>query len=407
VARAAVLWGLDLLRIEVPVHENSIAGIEWWLKRTLSMVKRVEAVPGNVPTAMPRTTMRLVLSPLVRQPDERTNPSSPWLRTPLRDRAVVALSDTLFVAHARRGGRIDQLVRARLAEPRYPPPSTCVALAPQLIPPDLLHDYLEQGATGWTVDTSSLDSAETRTRRSAAISRPMPAPGRHRSFPAVVRQPHRRRRIETPPWNYLTHTTREAIGPWPGQSVEEHLDELILGRVEADRSPLASLRRIAVQRRIVASDRAVRGRVAVSCFTAVRLAELPSLRVFRPHRGRWDFEPYGVLIDREWLIERGARPVIYGDDATWNRLTPSDQPFFQLARSHRRSTGPTIDWTREQEWRLAGDVDLTQLPSHLGLLFVPSRAEAMSLARWSRWPVAVADSLEREGIDVICPEHDR
>jgi hypothetical protein len=241
--------------------------------------------------------------------------------------------------------------------------------------------------------------------------------------------------VRIPPaatWDFLTHTTRACVGPWPDQSRDDFIDSLLDGRPDADHSPLAALVRIVTQRRLIASSLAIRGRYRIVSFTAVPLAELPRLRVFRSHRSRWDFEPYGICIRREWLERRGAQPVRYGGEPDWQRMAEPDRPFFQLVRRvdrgefGRRHTPeqladqtagrpftPTIspgearesglatgdaagnaervaiDWTVEHEWRHLGDLDLSALGRDEALLFVPDEEKARLLLEFSPWPVTV------------------
>jgi hypothetical protein len=133
----------------------------------------------------------------------------------------------------------------------------------------------------------------------------------------------------------------------------------------------------------------VRGDVPVVSFTAVPARELGRLHAYRSHLSRWDFEPYGISIRREWLAARGTRPVTYGEESLWDQLPAGDQPFFQLRQS--RSAGGTVwDWTVEREWRHVGDVRLDTIPADTACLFVPTAEEARQLAQISRWPVVVA-----------------
>jgi hypothetical protein len=187
---------------------------------------------------------------------------------------------------------------------------------------------------------------------------------------------------------YLTHCTRAARGPWPDESLDNHLDQLILGGRESDHSALATLTRIVRRQRLVASADTIRGAQPVVCFTAVPLAELPRQRIFRPHRGRWDFEPYGISVRRDWLQRHGARPVRYGDTSLWDRLPNGERPFFQCRYA---GTDHTIDWSAEREWRHVGDLDLSRLPGDAAWLVVPTREAARVLSRFSRWPIVVMD----------------
>jgi hypothetical protein len=159
---------------------------------------------------------------------------------------------------------------------------------------------------------------------------------------------------------------------------------LILGQEEPGRTALSTLIRILRQRRLLASRRGLRGGTPCVCFTAARLSELSRLRTFRAHRRRWDFEPYGIGISRQWLCERGACPVVYGDESDWHAMNASQRPFFQRRYAGRDHT---IDWSEEQEWRHIGDLDLTALPADAGFVFVSCADEVQRISGLSLWPV--------------------
>ncbi|MEK6260507.1 MAG: hypothetical protein AABP62_17965 [Planctomycetota bacterium] len=193
-------------------------------------------------------------------------------------------------------------------------------------------------------------------------------------------------------WVYLSHTTRACPGHWPGQTLDEYLDSLLQSRSDADHAPVGTLERILLQRRLIASMRTARGGGRIVSFTASPLSRLPELRRFRRHRGRWDFEPFGLCIRQEWLMHRGARPVLYGDETAWQNLSESDRPFFQPAHSGSSTSEDAdsgIDWTVEREWRHVGDLDLSQLSREDALVFVPNFAAARRLSAVSPWPITL------------------
>ena len=303
------------------------------------------------------------------------NPPSPAAPLPAADRALAALSERLVVLHARRHGNLDRLLRARLADPAFPAASVFLALGSELVPRDLAGELMGHGAVGWLV-LNTLGHADQ------VAPGPWTPPDQVARKPAPV--------IAVPPaadGEYLTHCTRRRRGPWPGEAEADFLDDLILDRAGADHSAWAALWRIVQTQRLMASAEMIRGGIPVVSFTAVPLAELPRLRAFRPHLGRWDFEPYGLCVRRDWLASRGARAVRYGDESLWQTLPAEEQAFFQRARSETAG-GTVLDWTREQEWRHVGDLALQELPAAAAFLFVPSASEARQLAAVSPWPVA-------------------
>ena len=405
IKRFAVHSRLQLLVL----HEPRTTSIDGWLAR----IERAELPHKS------GGSVSAFLSPLL---SGGTPPPRSVRETPLRDRSIAALSDLLIALHLRRDSQTDRLVRARLRDLRYAGDEVRVALGRQLVPLDLAQDLAALGATIW----SPLDQAvqdERVTSRSLCNSRLARTKVRYRCSTLRGEKSTTRRAVQpiiepesciitpqrkwnggrvsivAPPgsdgWDYLTHCTRRLHGPWPDQSEEDFVDELILNPSKADRSPVAALRRIMAQQRIIATYATIRGPGSAVCFTAVPLLDLPQLRTFRPHRGRWDFEPYGICIRRSWLAQRGSQPVRYGEQPLWDALPDEERPFFQRAASHSKRTNRTMNWQVEQEWRHLGDVDLRELPASEGLVFVGTEREAREIVAISRWPVTVLGRIIR------------
>ena len=358
VTRAAQLFGLRVLRVHTPVNNT----LKKWGRIVL-------AAPRKHPN---RSAIELFLSPPIPAFDPVADNR---LRLPEQDRAVLALSDSLFVVRVRRKGHWHQLIRDRLAEGTRPAASIYVAIGPQLLERTLVDEFLDAGAVGWIVPDvlhACGDGSVVRDRASASTGDSAPI-------------------VSVPPsceWNYLSHSTRRQFGARSDQTETEFLDELILSPGQADHSALATLLRIVKTKRLIASPLAIRGNSRVVSFTSVPLENLPGLRVFRPHRGRWDFEPYGLCIRRDWLEHRGTRAVRYGNERLWSTLAKEDRPFFQRKLSQFSNHEP-IDWQVEQEFRHVGDVNLESLPADAALVFVPTIEEARQLANASPWPVTV------------------
>ena len=185
---------------------------------------------------------------------------------------------------------------------------------------------------------------------------------------------------------WLMHWTRSCHGPWPGQSEAAYLDDLIWGRPGSKRGPLATLLRILQDNRIRANAAAIRGGHPVVCFAHWRWSQLQGPGIFRRARGRWDRLPFGLAFRPEVLLRRGARPVVYGADADWKDL-PADQRFrFQRAES-RQGT----DWREECEWRMSGDLDLSDLGPTDAVVFATGGADLKTLRRLSRWPIQIIE----------------
>ena len=177
---------------------------------------------------------------------------------------------------------------------------------------------------------------------------------------------------------YLIHWTRARSGPWPEQSETDHLDDLIFGSTRSKHAEIFSLCRILASQRIIAAGDLTRDHTPVVCFSEVPPSELRNRTVYRKHLQRWDFLPYGIAIKRS-VLEKifNCKPVIYGDDETWNQLRDHQRPLFQTAAS---SDGKT-DWRQEQEWRVIGDVDLRKLGRNDAFVFTDKENEPEKLTQ--------------------------
>jgi hypothetical protein len=389
-AAASQLFGLHSLRVRTP-GPRDIPGR--WLRRLVTLSRCTRLSTGGVWLSPPLLENR----PAENLECDRT--------TPLRDEAIVAWADRLYVVHVRVGGAIERLVRLRMATPAASGTGVFLARDPGLIPPALFAEFSALGAEGFDLSGGVLEAAAVT---GSAFTGGGPGYG---AIPAYAETNPSGGGLELKSWGarrahlspsseiltampqgselYLSHCTRSASGPWPDQSLAEYQSELLLTAYPPQRGPLESLLRIIAQRRLVATGRGIRGGWKVVSFTEAPWEELAALRVFRPHRGRWDFEPYGISIRRTWLEERGARPVIYGDDDVWASLGPELRPYFQkrFSTGRRRSRG--WDWAVEREWRQLGDVGLHLLPHDAALLFAPDLQSARVLASSSPWPVFV------------------
>ena len=343
VVRAAELFGLDLQTVQVA---NKTRSLEKWARECL-YVASPEDQRGK----------DLFVSPPLLEPPA----------FPLRDAVPIMLADQVLAIHLRPSGNIRSLIQLRLQSSA----ATKVFLAlghEQLVSRTAADPLLSAGAIGWL----PLQSSTALPLREDDTSPPREPPiGKLDDLSRTN--------------GFLTHCTRGSMGPWPDQKETDFLDELILGLPTRDRSPLSSLIRILQQQRIRATGEAIRDSTPVVSFTAVDLADLPSLRCFRSHRGRWDFEPYGIAFDRNFMKQLGAREVTYGNEARWKTLSKDEKPFFQRISEEDNS----IDWSIEQEYRLPHDFELHEVPSDRAYVFVPTIEEARQVTRLSRWPVFV------------------
>jgi hypothetical protein len=191
-------------------------------------------------------------------------------------------------------------------------------------------------------------------------------------------------------WPYLAHCTRGNSGPLPNESLEQFRDRAWSAGVIPNSHPLSTLQQILNDQRIKGNAWLTRSQQPCVSFSEVSLTELLSRRQFRSHLGRWDWEPYGILVRLEALEQVGARPVFYGDEADYQQLDDVDKPYFQPRGT--KSTRSNQDWTREREWRLIGDLNFAKLPRESIIVFVATKTEAQQVARRCQWPVLWKDA---------------
>ncbi|MFM7055875.1 MAG: hypothetical protein ACKO2P_03025 [Planctomycetota bacterium] len=397
--RACQIFQRTPLHIQLPEHTGlpdhfprDPAAAQAWLNLTQHTLS-----PLTTPTHPPH----LFVSPLL--------PGAPpdgWhdfrQAIPLADRLLFALATRIIVLRCRSGGHISQLIHHHLHDsPRATVPTMVAADEHSQFP-----DVLTQRCAGWIpwlclpsphsnpADTPlprSADSHSNPPRVPTALtsthvsqsSQSIAPPSRSADHPRSPKDST----IDNPltaPQNWICHWTRAAIGPWPGETRDQFLDQCLLASPSADRSALQTLLRILRESRLRASADAIRGGHAVTAFTQVPLQEFRVRRIFRPHRRRYDFEPWGLAVRQSTLTALGARPVIYGTEELWHTLQPADQPFFQ-----KIALDGSINAPAEREWRLPHDLLLNQLPHRDLVLFVDSADDAAVVADCGPWQVLV------------------
>ena len=288
----------------------------------------------------------------------------------LADRLSSALSDLLFAPNVRSKGITSELLEEKAATDA----PTCCWLELRSDDDRFVNSLFNAGVdvrrhdAKLRLDDDLVESTRARSMRDEARD------------DLVIR-----RLLERP---LLQHSTRAPSGPWPMESERQFLDE-ILATCEP-RDAFASLKRILDRRLLARTQFGLRGGHQAVCLSASSLEWVSSARVFRPHRMRWDFEPYGLCFSRQALLEIGARPVAYADDdSLWTRLSDDQQLFFQLGSSNDGA----IDWRAEQEWRLPIDVSLNELTPGDYVAFTKNADEAADLRRTSPCPVAPLATL--------------
>jgi hypothetical protein len=180
-------------------------------------------------------------------------------------------------------------------------------------------------------------------------------------------------------WDFITHWTRTHHGPWPGQKKSDFYRSLIESENEYPNNAFNTIRRIAREGIIRASSKRLRAGVKAVAFTESGPADVLGKMRWLPKRVNWNFEPYGIAIERKAAEKMGIRPVIYGGDKDYDSLPRIDRPYFQ-SRGQR-----DVDWTSEKEWRHIGDLDFSNLKDEQILFWAWSRRELPIMERETGW----------------------
>ncbi len=180
---------------------------------------------------------------------------------------------------------------------------------------------------------------------------------------------------------FLSHWTRPVQNSWPDRNALSQWDSIWFGE-QTPCGAAGTLLRILAQQTILANGSLIRGGQPMCCFTEVPPVEFARRRVFRSHLSRWDFEPFGISIRRSALESLGGRRVRY---ATRNECESADK----ATQAWLVSSESRADWSREQEWRVEGNVDLRLLAIDDVFVFVPDPETACVIRPFSRWPITV------------------
>lgn len=358
VRRIGQLFGIPILEL-IPFPKQPDQA---WLESTQQKIGELAHRSSGLPTKITSPQTYPVYYKSVAEPGNQTNDFK-------IDEILIRSACTTILLSVRKNGNVERAVRKRLSDSHKPDsyhPLTRLLMNKQLTAQPIEISLRELGAIGWWL----CPKKETGDSGS--------------EFPTPI-DPILLTPTEIPTGEFLLHYTRRRVGPWPEQSRNEFLDDLIFSDCQKQRDELAALGRILTTRRLIGSNELTRDQRPVVCFSEIPVAELEAHRVFRPHLGRWDFEPYGIAIDRQYMQHLGAAKAIYANERDWEDLPSHQRPFFQI----RTSSNQKIDWQVEQEWRIVGDVDLEKIPRDLAFVFVKNNSDVKSISRLCRWPIVV------------------
>ena len=360
-------------------------------------IVRVAALPKHLTTQWLAKTLRQpqtvrtqqiffrILSPLAGPPHHQA----------MVDELLFEFADEIRVLHHRPHGNIDRLLNCALDRPRLPQKPQVYVLVP-FPPKPTTHSLLNKGAIAWYVFRSDATSRLNPAKPQQALaSTSMARKANELIIPSTA--DHLRQDLSAPivshppidPSRLLCHCTR-AGERWPESNDLKQWDPFLLG-TGACSSPLVSLCRILCQQKLLAGGRLIAENQRVVCLTEIPLSDLHLHRRFQSHLSRWDFEPFGIALDREHLQQvASARAVTYVHFSQYGKLTANERVFYQPIDENALPEATT--WAEEREWRVVGDIDLRQFSVEQAVAFVPSLSDAQIVAPFSRWPIVVLEN---------------
>lgn len=116
---------------------------------------------------------------------------------------------------------------------------------------------------------------------------------------------------------------------------------------------------------LVGSSKTIRSGAKCICFSEAPISKLGFL-LSRKNETQTRYSPFGIMIDKVYMFNLGARPVIYQPESEFVQLTSNNQ-----YRHVRFEPNNRIDWTWEREWRYK-TAELPLDPSVVTLI-VPTR----------------------------------
>jgi hypothetical protein len=125
---------------------------------------------------------------------------------------------------------------------------------------------------------------------------------------------------------------------------------------------LEVLLRIVVEGRVLGGTGMVKGGYRCTCFTEAPLPAIANGLVNINSFTR--YSPFGLMFSKDWLYERGGRPVIYQSDGEYTQL-PEHMRWRHVR--YEPLSDPVIDFTWEREWRLPCE-QLQFNPSEVALI---------------------------------------
>ncbi len=105
--------------------------------------------------------------------------------------------------------------------------------------------------------------------------------------------------------------------------------------------------KIVHERKLIGSKENIRGKFNCICFSETPINAIG--QIIAQNDNKFHYGAFGFLFRKNFLFEKGARPVYYQPDSDF-KLLPEE-----LKYRHVNFEIEKVDWTWEREWRLKSD----------------------------------------------------
>jgi len=116
---------------------------------------------------------------------------------------------------------------------------------------------------------------------------------------------------------------------------------------ESQEEAFRRLQKIVLERTLIGTGTLIKGGYHCICFSEAPITSLESGLVNPNYYSR--YSPFGILVTKAWLYQRGGRPVIYESNEEYYSL-PDSTKWRHMVYDPCRN--PPIDFSWEREWRI-------------------------------------------------------
>jgi hypothetical protein len=120
---------------------------------------------------------------------------------------------------------------------------------------------------------------------------------------------------------------------------------------------IKNFKSILSQKKLIGGTGEIKGNFKCVCFTESPISKFSNI-LADSKSFNFPYAPFGIMVSKEWLFNKGGRPVIYQPDEDYDLLEDS------LKYKHKcYNPLKEIDYTWEREWRILIDelpIDPTQ-----------------------------------------------